>query len=104
MQTDLNAYRSVIDHAGWTDRSSRARLEVFGPDRAKFLHNLTTNDVKRLAEGSGQESFVTSPQGKVLAYLTLIATPSSTLLRTETISLEALASHLRKYGVFDDVL
>ena len=53
--------------AAWIDRTSRVRLEIHGPDRAKFLHNLTTNDVKRLPEGTGHESFVTSPQGKTLA-------------------------------------
>jgi folate-binding protein YgfZ len=77
---------------------------VAGPDRAKFLHNLTTNDVKRLAEGSGQESFVTSPQGKTLAYISLLAGADSILLRTESDSLEVLKPHLDKYGVFDDVV
>ncbi len=89
--------------AGWSDRTDRVRLEIGGPDRAKFLHNLTTNDVKRLAEGAGQESFVTSPQGKVLAYVTLLAGPGSILLRTDSGSSDALLPHLRKYGIFDDV-
>jgi tRNA-modifying protein YgfZ len=101
--TQTDAYRSANERAGWFDRSARIRLQIVGPDRAKFLHNLTTNDVKRLAEGSGQESFVTSPQGKTLAYLTLLATGDSILLRTEAGSLEALRPHLDKYGVFDDV-
>ena len=89
--------------AAWFDRSDRPRIEVGGPDRAKFLHNLTTNDVKRLLEGTGQESFVTSPQGKVLAYVTLLAEPGKILLRTDAGALEALLPHLEKYGVFDDV-
>jgi tRNA-modifying protein YgfZ len=101
---DPTAYRSLIDRAAWFDRSSRARIEISGPDRAKFLHNLTTNDVKRLAEGAGQESFVTNPQGKTLAYLTLLATERATiLLRTEPESLDSLLPHLNKYGVFDEV-
>jgi tRNA-modifying protein YgfZ len=98
------AYRSLIDRAAWSDRSLRARIEISGPDRAKFLHNLTTNDVKRLAEGAGQESFVTSPQGKTLAFVTLLATEAATiLLRTEPESLDSMLPHLNKYGVFDEV-
>jgi len=89
--------------ACWIDRSDRLRLAIGGPDRAKFLHNLTTNDVKRLAEGSGQESFVTSPQGKAIAFVTLLAGPDSILLRTDPGVSEALLPHLRKYGIFDDV-
>jgi folate-binding protein YgfZ len=101
---DPIAYRSATDRAGWSDRSKRSRLEIAGPDRAKFLHNLTTNDVKRLAEGAGQESFVTSPQGKTLAYATLLAAEGATiLLRTEPESLGLCLPHLNKYGVFDDV-
>ena len=30
----------------WVDRSDRERLILAGPDRAKFLNNLCTNDVK----------------------------------------------------------
>ena len=100
---EANAYRSVNRSAGWADRTSRVRLEIAGPDRAKFLHNLTTNDVKRLAEGVGHEAFVTNPQGKTLAYATFLATDHSIIARTDPASLEALLPHLRKYGVFDDV-
>ncbi len=97
------ACRAVLDDAGWVDRSDRSRLEIGGPDRAKFLHNLVTNDVKRLAEGSGIEAFVTSLQGKTLAYVTLLAGEGSILLRTDPGVSEGLLPHLRKYGVFDDV-
>src|ERR1700722_9134527 len=104
MTPDPTSYHSVVDRAGWSDRSPRSRIEIGGPDRAKFLHNLTTNDVKRLADGAGHESFVTSPQGKTLAYVTLLATEKATiLLRTEPESLNSILPHLKKYGVFDDV-
>ncbi len=93
----------VADRPTWFDQSSRVRLEIGGPDRAKFLHNLTTNDVKRLAEGFGQESFVTSPQGKTLAYISLLATDRAILLRTDPGAADSFVPHLQKYGVFDDV-
>ncbi len=98
-----DALRAANESAGSVDRTARVRLRIEGPDRAKFLHNLTTNDVKRLAPGSGQETFVTSPQGKTLAYATLLALDDAILLRTDPGSLEALLPHLRKYGIFDDV-
>ena len=87
----------------WFDRSSRIRLTITGPDRAKFLHNLTTNDVKRLPVGSGHEAFVTSPQGKTLAYVTLLATAEAILLRTDPGVADSFLPHLTKYGVFDDI-
>jgi folate-binding protein YgfZ len=103
MNMPLGAYRALTTGVGFFDRSGRARLDVLGPDRVKFLHNLTTNDVKRLAVNRGQESFVTSLQGKTLGYVTLLACDDRILLRTDPGALEAVLPHLEKYGVFDDV-
>ena len=94
---------ALADGAGWIDRSDRARLDISGPDRAKFLHNLTTNDVKRLAAGRGHEAFVTSPQGKTLGYVTLLAGEDSILVRSDPGGLAGVLPHFRKYGIFDDV-
>src|SRR5262249_29964397 len=89
--------------AGRIDRSDRARVEVAGPDRAKFLHNLTTNEVKRLAAGRGCEKFVTSPQGKTIGYVILVAAEDRILVRSDPGGMELVMPHLRKYGIFDDV-
>ena len=87
----------------WADRSDRERLVISGPDRAKFLHNLCTNDVKRLAVGSGCEAFVTSPQGRTLGLITILAREDSLLILADPGGLEFILPHLEKYGVFDDV-
>ena len=76
LMLNINGYRAVQTGVAWSDRSGRVRLEVAGPDRAKFLHNLTTNDVKRLPVNRGCEAFVTSPQGKALAYVKILACTS----------------------------
>ena len=55
MSALAEAYRAVSAGVGLIDRSNRARVEVSGPDRVKFLHNVTTNDVKRLPAGRGHE-------------------------------------------------
>jgi folate-binding protein YgfZ len=88
---------------GLIDRTDRMRVEVSGPDRAKFLHNLTTNEVKRLAAGRGCEAFVTSPQGKTIGYVILHATADRILVRSDPGGMELAMPHFRKYGVFDDV-
>jgi folate-binding protein YgfZ len=94
---------SKVQTSGWIDRSDRVRIEIGGPDRAKFLHNLVTNEVKKLAVGRGCEAFITSLQGKTLAYVSLIASESSILLRTDVGEADGVLGHLNKYGVFDDV-
>ena len=94
---------AIANHVGFIDRSDRIRLEITGPDRGKFLHNLTTNEVKRLAAGRGCEAFVTSPQGKTIGYLIVLVTEDRILVRTDPGGCELVLPHLRKYGVFDDV-
>lgn len=92
-----------LDAPTWFDRSARTRLEVTGPDRAKFLHNLTTNDVKRLKPSAGHEAFVTSPQGKTLAYVQILATDDALIVRSDPGTAPSFVPHLQKYGVFDQV-
>ena len=87
----------------WIERTSRFRIRVEGPDRHKFLHNLTTNEIKRLAENTGCEVFVTSPQGKTLAFVQIHNLGDSLLLRGDAASLESLQPHLAKYGMFDEI-
>ena len=48
--TTLDDYQRTCDHAAAFDVSQRGKIEVTGPDAARFLHNLCTNDVKNLAE------------------------------------------------------
>jgi folate-binding protein YgfZ len=103
MNPNSDAHRAAWSAAVLLDRSDRVRIEVTGPDRAKFLHNLTTNDVKRLPEGHGVEAFVTSPQGKTLGYVTILAEPDRLLVRTDPGGAGNVLPHLAKYGVFDEV-
>jgi folate-binding protein YgfZ len=85
------------------DRSERARLWITGPDRARFLHNLCTQDVLGLPAGSGCEAFLTNLQGRTLAYVTVHALDDALLVRTDGGGLDPVMPHLRQYGIFDDV-
>jgi folate-binding protein YgfZ len=99
----LDPRRALTTAAAFLDRSDRVRLSVSGPDRAKFLHNLTTNDVKRLAPGRGAEAFVTSPQGKTLGFVTILVGEDRIDVLTDPGGAGHLSPHFAKYGVFDDV-
>jgi len=103
--TQNNDALSALSHSAVIlDRTDRARVLVTGASSAKFLHNLTTNEIKRLAVGRGVEAFVTSPQGKTLAFVTVYAEPGGGhLVRSDPDGLRLGLPHLQKYGVFDDV-
>ena len=96
-------FEAMAAHVGLIDRSDRVRLEITGPDRAKFLHNLTTNEIKRMAAGRGCEVFITSPQGKTIGYMIIMAGDDRIIARADPGGALFTLPHFRKYGVFDDV-
>jgi folate-binding protein YgfZ len=78
-------------------------LELAGADRVRFLHNLCTSDVRVLAPGGSQRSFLTSAQGRVLADADVIALADRLLLRLPAGRGGALAEHLLRYRVAEQV-
>jgi folate-binding protein YgfZ len=65
----LAEYNAARAAAVLADQSPRGKIEVWGADAARFLHNLTTNDILNLAPGTGCEAFLTTAKAKVIAYL-----------------------------------
>src|SRR5260221_8123319 len=69
MNGAADQYRIIADGAGWIDKRPRGRLRFDGPDAARFLHALVTNDVLSLAQGQGAYAAYLTPQGRMLADL-----------------------------------
>ena len=65
---DWAEYRRACDGAVLFDFSSHGKIEVGGKDAAFFLHNLCTNDVKRLKAGEGCETFFTNAKARLIAH------------------------------------
>ena len=53
------------------DQSHRGKLELTGSEAARFLHNLTTQDVLKLPPGEGREAFAVTAKSRVVAYFLL---------------------------------
>jgi hypothetical protein len=53
--------------------SDRGVVEVAGPDAAKFLHGILTNDVKSLAAGEARFAALLTPQGKIIVDFLIFA-------------------------------
>ena len=93
----LAEYRALTQLAGLVDFSQRTLVEVRGDDRATFLQNLCTQDVRRLAAGQGAEAFFTSVQGKILAHTLIFADEDALVLETVPGQAEKLIAHLDRY-------
>lgn len=99
----MDEYHGLNVSSGWLDRSYRVRLSISGPDRAKFLHNLTTNEVKKLPVSQGREAFVTSLQGKTLGFITIHGLDNRLIVRADDAATDLIVPHFQKYGLFDDI-
>ena len=65
----LPSYQTALERAVYFDLSAYGKIAVTGPDAATFLHNLSTNDIKKLPVGGGCEAFLCNARARTLAYL-----------------------------------
>jgi len=105
-QSDPSANRTVtcplVSGAGLVDLE-RTQIELLGPDRASFLHNLCTNEIRKLPLGKGCEAFLTTVQGKTLAHALIFAGPESLVIDTVPGQSEVILAHLDHYLVCEQV-
>lgn len=85
------------------DQPGRTQIELTGSDRARFLHNFCTNDIRSLQPGHGCEAFVTNVQGKVLAHIFVYAEPESLWLDSVPGCADRVLAHLQKYQISERV-
>lgn len=79
------------------------RLRVTGRDRAKFLHNFCTNDVKALSEGTACEAFFTDVKARIIAHGYVIAFGDRHEIWLLAGTEADLQKHLTRYIITDDV-
>ena len=96
-------YRALVEAAGAVDLTGRTQLELTGDDRAAFLHNFCTNNVRNLSVGNGVEAFVLDAKGHVLSHVYVFSAPSSLIIDTVPDQSERLAGHLDRYIIREKV-
>lgn len=101
-------YRQVHEEAALFDASSRAKIELAGPDVAGFLHNLSTNDIRSLALEAGCEIFLTNAKAKVIAFACVYHLPGQNQPDTFWLDLDPAAGesaiqHLNKFLISEQV-
>ena len=82
---------------------SLSRFIVTGYDRAKYLHNFCTNNIKELPSGKACEAFFCDVKARVIAHGYILAFEDSheiwMLVREEA----SLLKHLNRYIITEDV-
>lgn len=72
---DVTDYRSACERAAFFDRSRHGKLELTGDEALFFLHNLCTNEIKKLAVGAGCEAFLANAKARALAHVFVYRLP-----------------------------
>ncbi|GMU36156.1 MAG: hypothetical protein KJ057_10400 [Phycisphaerae bacterium] len=85
------------------DRTHRGLIRVTGKDRAAWLHNLVTNQVKPLSPGEGNYAFALNVKGRILFDLVYLVRAEDILLDIERRLLTDALKHFNKYIIMEDV-
>ncbi|MBI1745092.1 MAG: aminomethyl transferase family protein [Acidobacteria bacterium] len=95
----IDEYQAVRQAAGLFDLSSYGRLEITGPERASFLHNMVSNDVKALKPGKGVYAALLTTHGKLLSDLYIFAQEDRLLVDTSAVTRETVFATLNRFLV-----
>lgn len=85
------------------DKNYRAYFSFTGPDRARYLNAILTNNIKKLANGAGVVSLLLNAQGRILAEMETFASADQLFCVSYRMIREKLAEVLEKYIIMDDV-
>ncbi len=96
-------YEALRHGAAWLDLSARGRIVVRGRDRARLLHAITSNEVKKMTPGTGCYAFLLNPQGRIQADLCLFCFDDHFLIDTEPELREKVQAHIKRYIIADQV-
>ncbi len=94
---------ALLDGAGVADLSARTQIEVTGTDRASFLHNLSTNEIRKLKPGGGCEAFFCDARGHIQAHVYIFCREQSLVIDSVPGAAGVLMPHLDRYLIREDV-
>lgn len=99
LDTEIDA---LLDGAGVADLSARTQIEVTGTDRASFLHNLSTNEIRKLKPGGGCEAFFCDARGHIQAHAYFFCREQSLVIDSVPSAADVLMPHLDRYLIRED--
>jgi len=96
-------YQRIRSEVGLIDYSTQALIELRGADRVGFLHNLLTNDIKRLSPGTGCQAALLTASAKLIADLLVFAEPEALWLLGDANRAVVVAQTLDRHRFSEEV-
>jgi folate-binding protein YgfZ len=97
-------YRAARETIALFDTNWHAIFTLAGRDRVKYLHAVSSNDIKSLADGQGTLALLLNPQGRILAELAVYALPEKLLVLSHASLREHTLATLKKYIIGSQVV
>jgi tRNA-modifying protein YgfZ len=101
--TEAEQLQAVRERCVLGDGAAWGTLSLTGADRAKFLHNFCSNEIKKLEPGQGCEVFFCNVKGRILALAWVLCQSDRLLVLLERDRIEFLATHLDRYLITEQV-
>jgi folate-binding protein YgfZ len=96
-------YRRLREGAALLDKNYRVWLDFTGPDRARYLNAVLTNNVRDLQPGHGLVNLLLNPQGHILAELETYAMADRIRVATYQLNCARTIETLERFIIMDDV-
>jgi folate-binding protein YgfZ len=95
-------YQAAHQSAALFDPQVRP-VELVGPDAARFLHAISTNDILAVPVGGGCEAFLCDARAKALFVLWVMRTGDGLVVTTSPGRADALFAHLDRFLIAERV-
>jgi folate-binding protein YgfZ len=95
-------HHAVRSSVGVADRSRRRILAASGPDAARFLHGLLSNDIENLKPGEGCYATILTERGNVVTDVVVLRRAADFILHTPPETGEAGFALLDRFLIGDD--
>ena len=95
--------RLLRQEVGLVDLGWRRHLVLTGRHRARFLHNMSTCQVKELTPGEVRFGMTVGRDGKLVADFFLSVSEESLTLESSASNVERILAHLKSHIIADDV-
>lgn len=96
-------YDALADGCGYHELTDWSVVALTGKDRETFLHNVCTNDIRKLLVGEGCEAFCTDVKGKIVAHVYANLLEDRITLLTVPGQAEGIIAHFDRYIIREDV-
>jgi folate-binding protein YgfZ len=96
-------YDALREGVAWLDLGARGRILARGRDRARLLHAISSNEIKKMVPGDSCYAFLLNPQGRIQADMHLLCLADRFLIDTEDSLREKVRQLIRRYIIADQV-